>query len=501
MSEQKDPSVLNHAQTVNRMGEVKEELERFAEFDKLTPEDEAHFIELRDVFHQLDKHRKTLERAADLEKIRSAAQGVSAVRLVPGTSSRSSSDMDRDPFADPRDTGEQRDGDPWDLRNVQTFGRTPGQVADELRSRAYDAIAKMPGTTDKIRAGATSILELFDDKDSTLAKLCLATSSPQYMRAWSKMARGLSHELEPAEAHALASARAMSLTDNTGGYLVPFQLDPTVIITSNGSLNQIRQAARSVVATGDVWNGVSSAAVSWSWDAEASEVSDDSTTFAQPGIPIYTARGFVPISIEALADEQNVTSQVARLLAEGKDDLESVAFATGSGVGQPTGIVTALAGTASEINAAADDTFALADVYTIQGALPAKYRGRASWLANNAIYNRIRAFDTSGGGGFWTNLNDGRPPQLLGRPALEAESMDGTVTTAGAVSNFVLAFGDFGNYVIADRVGMTVEFIPHLFHTGNNRPSGQRGWFAYYRCGADSVNDGAFRLLDVASAA
>ncbi|PWG74840.1 phage major capsid protein, partial [Enterococcus hirae] len=89
--------------------------------------------------------------------------------------------------------------------------------------------------------------------------------------------------------------RAMSLTDNAGGYLVPFQLDPTVIITSDGSTNPVRQIARKVVATGDTWNGVSSAAVSWSWDAEAAEVSDDATTFAQPSIPIYKAAGFVPI--------------------------------------------------------------------------------------------------------------------------------------------------------------------------------------------------------------
>jgi HK97 family phage major capsid protein len=75
--------------------------------------------------------------------------------------------------------------------------------------------------------------------------------------------------------------------------------------------------------------------------------------------------------------------------------------------------------------------------------------------------------------------------------------MDGVINTSGAVSNFVAVYGDFQNYVITDRVGMAVEFIPHLFHTSNNRPSGQRGWFAYYRTGADSVNDNAFRMLDV----
>jgi HK97 family phage major capsid protein len=191
----------------------------------------------------------------------------------------------------------------------------------------------------------------------------------------------------------------MSLTDSAGGYLVPFQLDPTVIITSNGSRNDIRMAARQVIATGDTWNGVSSANVSWSWDAEASEVSDDAPTFAQPSIPIYKAAGFVPISIEAMQDEANVAQEVGVLLVGGKEDLDAAAFTTGSGSGQPTGIVTALTGTGSVVNAAADDTFALKDVYALQGALPARYRSRASWLANNLIYNLIRQFDTAGGAG------------------------------------------------------------------------------------------------------
>lgn len=497
-------ATLTHSQAVARMGEIETELERLGALDELTAEQEAEFVDLRDTYKKVDLHRRQLERAADLAEIRSLAGGASGARTVPGSTTGSRSDYDRDAVLEPDSVEDKRFRNPWDLSEVRTFGRAQEEVESELTSRALAAIDKMPGCNDLIREAATNILEERADSQGKLARQILLTSSPAYLRAWSKMARNKGHAMTPDEMRAMDEAeafRAMSLTDANGGYLVPFQMDPTVIITSNGSKNDIRSVARQVVATGDKWNGVSSGAVSWSWDAEASEVSDDSTTFAQPGIDIFTARGFVPISIEAMQDEQNVTQEVAKLLAAGKDDLEAVAFCTGTGAGQPFGIVTALAGTASEINAAADDTFAIADVYTIEGALPARYRAKASWLANNSIYNLIRRFDTSGGGGFWANLNDGRPPQLLGRSALEAEGMDGTVTTAGAVSNFILAFGDFSNYVIADRVGMTVELIPHLFHTTNNRPSGQRGWFATARMGADSVNDGAFRLLDVPSAA
>jgi HK97 family phage major capsid protein len=316
------------------------------------------------------------------------------------------------------------------------------------------------------------------------------------------MARAEQYALTDVEQRALAEAehfRAMSLTDTAGGFLAPFQLDPAVVVTSPGSYSEIRQVARQVIATSDTWNGVTSAAIQWSWDAEAAEVSDDSPTFGQPSVPIYKAQGFVPISVEGLQDMANVTEEVGKLFAEGQSDLEASAFVTGSGSGQPTGIVTALTGTASVVNAATDDTFALADVYAVQGALAAKWRRNASWLANNLIYSKIRQFDTSGGGGFWTNLNGDRPPQLLNRSAIEAEAMDGTITTSGANHNYALIFGDFSNFVVATRFGMTVELIPHLFGA-NRRPTGQRGWIAWYRVGSDSINDAAFKMLDVVSA-
>jgi len=486
---------LTHSQAINRLKEITSELERLGELDgALSPEDERYFEDLTGEFTSVDEHRKKLERTSKLERVRSAAEGLNAsnVRAVPGAFGKSGNDYDVDPVLNPDSVDDRRFRNPWDLSEVRTFARSKGEVAQELRARALSAIEKMSGANDKVREAGTNIIERFDDSDSKIARMCLATSSPEYLRAWSKMATNKGHMVTPDEQRALE--RAMSLTDSEGGYLVPFQLDPTVIITSNGSRNQIRQVARQVVATGDVWNGVSSGAVSWSWDAEEAEVSDDTTTFAQPTVSVYKAAGFVPISIEALQDEANVTQEVARLLAFGKDTLEAAAFATGSG-SQPQGIVTALTGGSSVVTSATTDTFAAADVYALENALPARYRAQSSFLGHKAIYNRVRQFDTGGGAQLWERIGAGMPAELLGRPALESEDMDSSIT--GLSDNLVLILGDFENYVIADRIGMTIEFIPHLFHTSTNRPSGQRGWYAYYRVGADSVNDGAFRMLNV----
>ena len=486
---------LDHKQSVSRMKDIRDEIERLGAKKTFTSEDELRWADLTDEFQQLDAHRKHIEREDDLSRLRSALDNPFG-KLESGSSPSGGNEYREDPIGDPRSVEDQRrKRNPWDLSDIKNFARSKGEVAADIRERALSAIERMPFATDKVRAASTGIIETFDDGDSRISRLCLATSSPEYIRAWSKVAAGRGHMVSPEERAALE--RAMSLTDSAGGYLVPFQLDPTVIITANGSRNEIRQIARTVVAIGDTWNGVSSGAVSWSWDPEATEVSDDSTTFGQPTIPIYKAAGFVPISIEALQDEANVTAEVARLLAFGRDVLEAAAFATGTGSNQPTGIITALVASSPTVvvNSATADTFASADVYALDTALPARYRANSSWLANRAIYNRVRNFDTQGGAQMWERIGADVPAQLLGRSTYESEDMDG-VLNAGA-ENYFLVYGDFSNYVIADRIGMTVEFIPHLFGTSNGRPKGQRGWYAYYRVGADSVNDGAFRLLDV----
>ena len=70
------------------------------------------------------------------------------------------------------------------------------------------------------------------------------------------------------------------------------------MLTSNGALNPIREVARVFTITTDKWKGVSSAGVTASYDAEASEVSDDTPTLAQPTIDCAMGRAFVPFSYE-----------------------------------------------------------------------------------------------------------------------------------------------------------------------------------------------------------
>ena len=147
-----------------------------------------------------------------------------------------------------------------------------------------------------------------------------------------------------------------------------------------------------------------------------------------------------------------------------------------------------------------NDVFDVADVYKLDEALPARFRRPGTWAANIQVINKIRSMGegTSGSiSAFWADLEANTPPLLLSRPIVEASSME-TFDATGTET--ILCFGDFSRYVIADRVGTTVELVPHLFDS-TNRSTGQRGFFAYKRTGGDAVTTQAFRLFQSWNAA
>lgn len=390
-----------------------------------------------------------------------------------------------------------------DLYNLDTLAGFGEKRRSDLQARAITAVERtsgwefehdVTGKADRSKDRIVRLLERHDDAKGTIANLVLATNSQLYKRAWTKAVTGRESFLTGPERDVLG--RAMSLTDAGGGYAIPMPIDPTLIQLGDGAYAGVRNYARVETTTVDVWRGLTSTQLSASWDGEAAEVSDDTTTFAQPSISVHKAQAFVPASIEIAQDYPALASDLAALFADGKNRLESAAFATGDGSSKPYGIVTAL--TAGTLTSATTDTFALADVFTLHETLGPRYRapGRGAWASNIAILNDVRAFGANDQTyGFTVDLTEGEGFQILGRPWFEMSDMDGSVTATQ--DNYVLIFGDWSNYVIVDRVGMAVEYIPHLFATANNLPSGQRGWYAYWRVGADSVNDGAFEMMNV----
>lgn len=369
----------------------------------------------------------------------------------------------------------------------------------KARARALVEGSRIYARSDHQEA-VTKLLERGDSVGEWAARLTLATSTPEYFRAWSRAMQGLPLTSEDAEqlnrAHEIRTAMT-SGTGASGGYAVPTPIDSTFILTGAGSSNPFRRVARQVtLAEGNTWKGVTAAQATASYDSEAAETSEDGPTLTQPSISTAMGRAFVAFSVEAEMDIPDLIAQLSTVIMDARDNLDASNFATSSTA--PKGIMSVVAAvTASRVSPTTGGTYGLPDVYKLHNNLPARHRlatsGSRAWVMNNATINSTRRFGegTTSNAAFLVDLGSGQPPRLLGDTLLEASAITSTVTTG----NDLIVYGDFQKFLIVDRLGMTTERVQNLFHTSNNLPSFQRGFAAYWRTGSDVVDADAFRVL------
>ena len=354
---------------------------------------------------------------------------------------------------------EKRDRGLWAIERAQTMGHL-----DDAKAEAVTA--KIDG-----------------DWSGEIARHCLLTGSDEYLDAYRAWLRDPEANMQRA---------ALSLTNANGGFLLPYVLDPTIILTNTGSANPWRRISRVVTTTSNAWQGVNSAGVNAGWLAEGTAKTDGSPTVGQIQIKPQKAAAWVYGSFEVLADT-DFGQQLPGLLADAKDRLEESAFATGTGTAQPLGAITAAT---TVITAATTGAYVLADVYSTHQNLTPRFRttNTAAWVMNVAIINKTRQFDTAGGSSFWTNLGLGQPEQLLGKRVEESTTMVSTLTTGSKI----VIFGDFNQFIIVDRVGVSLLYEPLVKSTATatpNFPTGQAGWFMFWRVSSAASTPNAFVVL------
>lgn len=385
--------------------------------------------------------------------------------------------------------GSRSDSDIYDLSTIRSSVNGPEEATRQLRDRAMRSIESSDfphpdADNDAVRGHIEGLLNTVETDNGDLARRILTTGSPVYQRAFGKaiVGKGLTQD----------EMRALSLTDANGGFAVPYTLDPTVILTSDGAVNPLRQLARVEQVVGDEWKGVTSTGITVSRGAEAAEADDNSPTLAQPGVKPTRVQGFVPFSIEVDMGWATLSAEITRMLQDAKDEEEAASFTNGVGTGiNPQGLVAGL-GASAKVDTTTATTFAVGDVHKLKGQLPPRFRARASWMASDTVYSLTRQFGTSLGSSFWVDLNDDRPSRLLGKPAFENSEMAETIVA----NNRIMVYGDFSHYLIAERIGMNVELIPHLMGA-NQRPTGQRGIYAIWFNSGKILADNAFRYLNV----
>lgn len=468
---------------------LEEREERIREIDSRIAELDAEFTgttfsaEAREEWNSLNAERD--EHATAVREMRARRDRLAAISANPAATERTEP-------AGPAFV-KQRGTDIYDVHRIRSASSSEEEFADNLRDNARRAIerAKFPAyrgqSREKIAAHVEDLLTRCDGKDAWLARRILITGNPVYDRAFGKALMVGAHAWTSEE------QRAMALSpDTAGGFAVPFQLDPTVILTSDGSLSPLRQISRVEQITTRTWQGITSSGVTVSRSGEADEAGDNSFAIAQPEVTPTRVIANVEFSIEADQDWPQLRSEISRLLMDAKEREEDSSFVMGDGKGNnPGGVVATLANT-SEVPMAAAGTLDVNDLYDLEAELPVRFRSRARFLANKNTYNKTRALSTgSDGGDLWVRLGSGQPSELLGYPAHEASEME----SIGDADGRVLLFGDFGEFLIVDRLGMVVELQQHVLGAGNRRWTGQRAIVAVWRNTSEILVHNAFRVL------
>lgn len=436
----------------------------------------------------VEEHKAILEEAAERDKFK---EGLASLM---GTASEIRGDK-------PLDSVNFNKGALVDVFDHNSLTYTRGQ---ELEDRAKRVIGEhLPAEVDAAKREA---MEERATRQWTrnyhtdeIQRHIIRTSSPEYIQAFQDYCEnpkdGRDRILSEREARA-----AMSLTAANGGVLVPQFLDPTIVLTNAGSLNDVRQISKVIQITVDQWDGVTSAGVNAAWLAEGAAAADASPTFQAPTISVFKAAAWLFGSYEMIADSG--FDAVGELIADAKDRIEQTAFASGNGTSQPNGLFRALSGTGPAVTgtsstAGTAGTFQLHknDPYQLTGALSPRFLRNASFLTTNSTINELRR-QTDTATNYWQDYGKGQPPTLLGYPVYRNEDGHKSVVSGATSIDPVMILGDFQRgYYIIDRVGLEIMYEPMIFSGGSMTPTGQGGWFAFWRTGADVITSNAFKTL------
>ena len=308
-----------------------------------------------------------------------------------------------------------------------------------------------------------------------------------YLREDDRAARALMTQegIGPTEMHILLGTQG-----DLGGFLVP-EDRRAVVLKDKPGIAVIRRMAR-VEPTGSdtlVFPTIQSNAGSGNapimytsgfvgaWKSQGyvsggtAPPTQDAPKFGQTRIPVQSWQpAAVELSQELIADSgANVVGIVEQAIAETFGLDEDYEYINGTGSGRPLGILSDTR--VSAVNSGSATTLTYDGLLDLYATLAGQYRANATWLMNSLCYATVlKLKDNQAYPIFTPNMNVN---QLWGRPLVTSEWMP---NIAGSATPII--FGDFSEYIIADREGVRVQrlterFAPNLGILPTARVGGQ----------------------------
>ena len=263
-----------------------------------------------------------------------------------------------------------------------------------------------------------------------------------------------------------------------GGYLVPPEISSELIVLREQAA-VLRQICSSIsvdspsLQIASVTGGTIAA-----WVNELTEKPYQNMTFSNISANVYTAAGLGVISNQLLMDARtSIDSLLISDLAKRLATLEEVAFINGSGTDQPRGILNTSGVNAQSVGSDTTIPVLLDKILAGITDIQTNYQGNPSHiLMHPRTWARIVAARESsapstyligaGATSFGRRGSDALPGgELFGLPVVLTKNMPTNLGSGTNESRVIV--GNFGEALILDRQGITVDQSPHVLFTQN----------------------------------
>ncbi|MEW5921606.1 MAG: phage major capsid protein [Bacillota bacterium] len=247
--------------------------------------------------------------------------------------------------------------------------------------------------------------------------------------------------------------RALSIgTDPAGGFLLPESFERQ-IVKKLQEVNVMRTLATVLTLASDHKIPVESDTGVAAWIGEGQPFPESDPSFGQKLLTAHKLGRICQVSEELLQDSAiDLEAYLADVFGRSLATAEEQAFIAGDGVGKPRGI---LPDVPVGVTAASATAIAADEIIRLFHSVPAPYRGRATWIMNDAVAMAVRLLKDNTNQYLWQpGLQAGQPDRLLGRPVALSSAMP----TIGANRRSII-FGDASHYWVAERQGRVFQIL------------------------------------------
>jgi len=285
---------------------------------------------------------------------------------------------------------------------------------------------------------------------------------------------------------------AMSTTTNSeGGYTtaIEYQRSLEEAMKAFGGIRSVATVIRTATGTQMQFPAADATAEEGEIVGQNTAVSALDTTFSNLTIDVFKySSKKIALPFELVQDSFiDIEAYIQGLLAMRLGRITAKHFTTGTGTGQPRGLITAASvGVIGATGTAT--TFGYDDLVNLEHSVDPAYRSApgVGFMMSDAALRVARKIKDSNGRpvfvpGYEQGNPGGAPDRLLGRPIYLSQEMAAPAANAKSI-----AFGQFGKYVIRDVMDMTLFRMTDSAFTLN----GQIGFVAFMRSGGNLIDVG-----------